>query len=95
MHQDTIHDEINDILDRHRVPYQHWSAFRVLAEEGTVRDGEFRTRLSCVLNYQAACEEIMELLSRPFHHLSVSHPSHFESLSASDLNPPSESLYVE
>jgi len=96
MHQhfNETDDAILDILVRHAIPKTHHAEFTYLVDAGEITCPEFRRRLKSDVSYQAACTEIMELLSRPFYHLSIASPPRFESLSVSDCTP-LESLYEQ
>jgi hypothetical protein len=89
MHQnyDHIDDSIQDILERHHIPYQHRADFNRLIEDGVIESPVFANKLRTLPNYEAACQEIMELLSRPFYPLTVPNPPRFESLNLADFLP--------
>jgi hypothetical protein len=75
---------IEEILDRHHIPCEFRPAFYEFTEEGEIIDDDFRERLATRINYQAACDEIMELLAKPYSYLFSSAPP-FESLDPSDF----------
>lgn len=70
----TVDDlDLEDILNRHQISPHYRPAFRLLIA-GKIEDPQFRLRLEVCLNYKAACDEILELLSRPYSHLFSSTP---------------------
>jgi len=58
--------QLDNILERHGIAPKFKRAFRILAEQGRIDDLEFRTRLQTCINYQAARDEILELLTPVF-----------------------------
>jgi hypothetical protein len=72
---DETNYHIQQILDRHHIAPQHRADFNRLIEEGEIESLDFRRRLHFQVNYRVACEEIMELLSMPFYHLTLPGPA--------------------
>jgi hypothetical protein len=62
-------EEMDAIGARHGIHPRYRAGFLKLANEGRIDDKRFGRRLHTCLNYQAACREIMELLSQPIRHL--------------------------
>ena len=87
MTQEETDAAIQAILDRHHIAPNHRGDFNYLIEEGEIDSPDFRRRIRHQVNYTAALEEIMELLSKPFYQLTVSGPRRFESLNLSDFPP--------
>jgi hypothetical protein len=85
MHQPVVDERIEAILERNGISPIYRPCFHVLADEGRIANADFRLRLLTCLNYQAARDEIVELLSAPYRHLHSSEPTVFQSL---DLETP-------
>ncbi len=87
MHQQLDRDPaIEEILNRHQITRLYRHNFYQLADGGLITDDTFALRLEYCINYKAAREEIMELLSRPSPSDS-SVPTFFESLDRNDFPP--------
>ena len=85
MHQQITDERIDEILNRHGISPVFQPYFHVLADTGRLTNAEFILRLETCLNYKAARDEIVELLSEPYRHLHSSEPTHFESLDPETL----------
>ena len=81
---------IDAILERHDIPPRFFPAYYLLADEGELRDPEFRKLLVESIQFKAAADEIVEVLGHASSHLFTHNPS-FVSLNESDY-PPTETL---
>lgn len=88
MHQRIDTDPaIDAILERHDIPRRFFPAFYLLAEDGELRDPEFRKLLAESIHFKAAADEIVELFARLSQHL-FQHDLTFQSLNESDYPLP-------
>jgi hypothetical protein len=77
--REVTREEMDAIGARHGIHPRYRAEFLKLANKGRIDDRRFGTRLHTCLNYQAACREVMELLSQPVRPLFEHHQ--FQSVS--------------
>ena len=62
-------EEMDAIGARHGIHPRYRREFLKLANDGCLDNDRFGARLHTCLNYQAACQELMELMSQSVRHL--------------------------
>lgn len=78
----SIHPQFKEILQKHGIAPRYHEPILRFIEADVLEDDELAVRLGACCNYQAACDEIKELLSLERLSNSI---SHFESLDTGNL----------